>query len=175
MGNHTLSHPCTGNFPWSRAHALEDYTLERMDEELAVANAEIQRLTGRTPQTFGYPCGQKYVGRGVDLQSYIPLIARRFAAGRGFRDEAINDPVFCDPAQLSGIDFDTLTFAECLVWVERAVREGGWLVFAGHDVGDSGFQVVRRDTLDALCAYCRDPANGVWIDTVAAVANAVRR
>src|SRR5690349_20329548 len=29
MGNHTLTHPCTGNFPWSRTNALEDKTLEQ--------------------------------------------------------------------------------------------------------------------------------------------------
>jgi peptidoglycan-N-acetylglucosamine deacetylase len=31
IGNHTVHHPCTGNFSWSRGHALEDYDLPRMD------------------------------------------------------------------------------------------------------------------------------------------------
>lgn len=26
IGNHTLTHPCTGNFSWSRKNALEDYS-----------------------------------------------------------------------------------------------------------------------------------------------------
>src|ERR1700738_2569386 len=27
VGNHTLTHPCSGNFPWSRANALERMTV----------------------------------------------------------------------------------------------------------------------------------------------------
>src|SRR5262249_62034159 len=30
IGNHSLNHPCTGNFAWSRQKALEDYTIEKM-------------------------------------------------------------------------------------------------------------------------------------------------
>lgn len=30
IGNHSLNHPCTGNFEWSRNHALEEYTLNKM-------------------------------------------------------------------------------------------------------------------------------------------------
>ncbi|MEO6961423.1 MAG: polysaccharide deacetylase family protein, partial [Puia sp.] len=28
IGNHSLVHPCTGNFAWSRGSALEDYSLK---------------------------------------------------------------------------------------------------------------------------------------------------
>src|SRR5579871_5110270 len=56
IGNHTLSHPCSGNFFWARANALEDYTLNRMDADLAAANARVEELLGITPQTFAYPC-----------------------------------------------------------------------------------------------------------------------
>src|SRR5215510_2060295 len=31
IGNHSLNHPCTGNFTWSRQKALEDYTIEKMN------------------------------------------------------------------------------------------------------------------------------------------------
>src|SRR3954470_9281932 len=29
LANHTMTHPCSGNFEWSRTHALEDYSIER--------------------------------------------------------------------------------------------------------------------------------------------------
>src|SRR3954451_21131658 len=32
IGNHSVTHPCSGNFPWARPNALEDYTLERMEK-----------------------------------------------------------------------------------------------------------------------------------------------
>ncbi|HZO91095.1 MAG TPA: polysaccharide deacetylase family protein [Chthonomonadaceae bacterium] len=175
IGNHTLSHPCSGNFPWSRANALEDYTLERMEADLLQATAQITRLVGRAPQTFAYPCGQKFVGRGREVQSYVGLIATHFIVGRGFREEAPNDPTFCDLAQAAGVDFDGMTWAQCQGWLEQTRQVGGWLLLAGHDVGESGRQVVRTETLEALCRYCQDPANGFWIDTVAEIGSYIRQ
>ena len=176
MGNHTVTHPCSGNFPWSRTNALEDYTLERMERELLDANAFIREALGVAPTTFAYCCGQKYVGRGASLQSYVPLVARHFVVGRGFRDEAVNDPTFVDLAQAGGIESDGATFEDLCAWIRHACDVGGWVIFVAHDVGD-GFQrqAIRAEVLDALCAYCADPAHGLWLDTVTAVGAWVRR
>jgi hypothetical protein len=81
-------------------NALEDYTMSKMEHEMDEANAETQRLLGVKPTTFAYPCGQKFIGRGTGTQSYVRLAARKFRVGRGFRDEAANNPVFCDLAQV---------------------------------------------------------------------------
>jgi hypothetical protein len=59
--------------------------------------------------------------------------------------------------------------------VATAAAEGRWLILVGHEIGDTGFQTTRRDTLDALCRYARDPAHGIWLDTVDAVASHVVR
>ncbi len=106
IGNHTMSHPCSGNFPWSRHNALEDYTLERMEDELLRANGMIKGAVGTTPQTFAYPCGQTFVGRGERAQSYVPLIHKHFLAGRAFQTEVPNDPAFCDLPHLGAFDGD---------------------------------------------------------------------
>jgi hypothetical protein len=174
MGNHTMTHPCSGNYPWSRSNALEDYTLERMEHELLDANAFIQQALGMMPSTFAYCCGQKFVGRGKSLHSTVPLVARHFVAGRGFRDESVNDPAFVDLAQASGVDADAMPFETLRAWIDRSLEEGGWLIFASHDVGDFPRQAMRLDVLDAVCAYCRDPNKGIWIDTVSAIATFVR-
>ena len=42
IGNHSVYHPCAGNFAWGRHVALEDYTLEQMQREHA-AETEINR------------------------------------------------------------------------------------------------------------------------------------
>lgn len=169
MGNHTVSHPCSGNFIWSRSNALEDYTLEQMERELMDANAYIQSELGVTPHSFAYCCGQKYVGRGAMQQSFVPLIAKHFIAGRGFRDEDANDPTFVDLAQLYGVDGDAQPFEKLRFWIDKAVQQNGWLVFAAHDVGDFPRQSMAADVLDAVCAYCTAPANAIWIDTVATI------
>jgi len=169
IGNHTLNHPCTGNFPWSREKALEQYCLEDAERELDEANAAIERLLGVKPTTFAYPCGQKFVGRGLSVKSYVPLVAERFVVGRGAFDEVANDPAFCDLAQVTGIDMDGLNFEQVRQLVEQAVADGRWLVFFGHEVGEPGRQTTFASALDAFCRYAQDPANGLWLDTVAAV------
>jgi peptidoglycan/xylan/chitin deacetylase (PgdA/CDA1 family) len=166
IGNHSLRHACTGNFPFSREKALEDCTLELMTTELDQANAEVETLLGVRPVTFAYPCGQKFVGRGVGVKSYVPVVASRFLAGRGWRDEMANDPAFCDLAQLLGIDSDGLTWEQLKALIEEAKKRHCWLVLGGHDIGEGGRQTTRIDTLRAFCEYAQDPKNGVWVDTV---------
>jgi beta-glucosidase len=172
MGNHSTNHPCTGNFPWSRSNALEDYTLEKMREELVETNREVQRLVGVAPATFGYPCGQKFVGRGRTAQSYVPLIAEMFVAGRGWLDENANDPAFCDLAQVMGVPIDNVSFEQIRPRIDEAIARGQWLVFAGHDIGTGDArQTTQAATIDALLAYAKDPAKGIWLDTVQNVAS----
>ncbi len=174
IGNHTVRHPCTGNFGFAREKALEDYTLEAMERELLEANRRIAAALGVRPRTFAYPCGQKFVGRGTQLRSYVPVVAWMFSAGRGWMDEAANDPAFCDPAQLLGVELDGLDFEAAKKLIDTAVENRSWLVFAGHDIGEGGRQTTRIDTLAAICEYARDPKNGIWIDTVDTIVRYVR-
>lgn len=173
IGSHSLSHPCTGNYSFSLDNALEDYTLERMDGELRGANELIREKLGVTVASFAYPCGQTFVGRGQDVRSYVPLVARRFLTGRTYLDEDANDPAVLDLAKLLGMGMDELAFEQVRPMLEKTVREGRWLILAGHEIGSEGHQTTRVDTLKALCRWARDPANGIWIDTVDAVARHV--
>lgn len=169
IGNHSLTHPCSGNFPWSRQKALEDYTLEKMHRELVEANQRIRQLLGVTPETFAYPCGQTFVGRGLDTRSYVPIVAGMFAAGRGWLGEAPNDPGYCDMAQLTGMEMDGKNIDQILPVIEQAKQSGFWLVLAGHEIGRDGRQTTRTGMLEQLLKYARDPASGVWIAPVGSV------
>jgi peptidoglycan/xylan/chitin deacetylase (PgdA/CDA1 family) len=169
IGNHTLTHPCSGNFPFSRERALENYTLAKMHAELRDASDSIERLLGVRPVSFAYPCGQKFVGRGRNLKSYVPLVAEEFLTGRGWMDEWANDPAFCDMAQLMAMELDGKDFEQVKLLIDRTLANGGWLIFCGHDIGDGGRQTTLVSTLKALCGYARDPANGVWLDSVEAI------
>ena len=175
IGNHSLHHPCTGNFSWSRSKALEDYTLDKMLRELLDANRRIQQLLGVKPEVFAYPCGQTFVGRGVDTRSYVPVVAELFASGRGWLDEGPNDPGFCDLVQLTGIEMDGKNFEQLLPLLEEAKKTGKWVVLAGHEMGASGPQTTRLAMLRKLLAYARDPANGIWLAPVGTVAKYVEQ
>ena len=120
-------------------------------------------MLGVKPEVFAYPCGQTYIGRGKDTQSYVPLVAELFLTGRGWLDEGPNDPTFCDFSQLTGMESDGKDFEDIQPILEAARSHHDWIVFAGHEMGDSGTQTTRLEMLKKLIAYAQDPAHGIWI------------
>jgi len=175
IGNHSGNHPCSGNFEWSRSKALENYTIEKMRKELADANKEIQELLGVKPESFAYPCGQTFVGRGVNTKSYVPIVAELFVSGRGWLDEAANDPSFVDFAQLTGVEMDGKNFDQIQPLLDSAKSHGQWLVLAGHEMNDNGSQTTRLSMLKKLIEYAQDPAHGIWLAPVGTVAKYVQK
>lgn len=176
LGNHSVVHPCSGNFEWSRARALEDFSLDRMRQELTDANRAIEAATGVQPRTFAYPCGQTFVGRGHGVSSYVPLVSELFLAGRLWLSEAANDPGYVDLAQITGYPMDDVEFDVLEPVIRDAVGRGQWLVLAGHDIGSTpGRQVTRVTTLRAMTRYLQQPDRHIWVDTVGAVATHVNR
>ena len=173
IGSHSVRHPCSGNFPWSRDRALEDYTTGQMKAELKDAQRQLERLLGVNPVSFAYPCGQTYVGRGRSVKSYVPLVAELHQSGRGWLDEAPNDPVYCDMAQWTGMEMDGKEFPEILPVIEQARKQGQWLILAGHEIGVRGRQLTRVSMLEELLKMASDPAQGIWLAPVGEVADHV--
>ena len=172
IGNHTVTHPCSGNHAFSRRNALERYSLQRLErEELVAANDAIEKLLGIRPSTFAYPCGQRFIGAGEQTESYVPLVARHFIAGRGDFDEVPNDPTICDLAQVTALDMDGASPDRLRSLVQWALDEGRWLVLAGHDVGDAKSQSVPPRSLDELCRYLSELTTDLWVDPVVRIAS----
>jgi peptidoglycan-N-acetylglucosamine deacetylase len=170
MGNHTVTHPCCKNYPWSRTNALEDYTLERMAAELDGASEKIRALLNVTPTTFAYPCGQTYVGRGEGVKSYVPLVAKRFVVGRAYLANLPFYPEFGDLAQSQSTGCDRKDWPFMKEQIDLALKTGGWLTFTGHDIADQSFKeplTTYSDVLDQICKLAKDPASEIWVDTVA--------
>jgi beta-glucosidase len=174
IGNHSIVHPCTGNFDWSRGSALEDYTLTKMYNELDSANKIVEKDLGVKPVSFAFPCGQTFVGRGENTKSYIPLVASLFESGRLWQSEGPNDPAFCDMSQLTGMEMDGKSFDQVKELIETAKSTGKWLILAGHEINEGGNQTTLLPTLEAICKYALDPANGIWIDNVHNIAAYVK-
>ena len=174
IGNHSFNHPCTGNFPWSRQKAIENYTLKKMRNELILTNKAIKELLGVEAEVFAYPCGQTYIGRGKNTKSYVPVVSKLFLSGRGWLDEGPNAPQFCDLAQLTGMEMDGKDFDQILPLIENAKKSGAWLVLAGHEMGVSGNQTTRLSMLKKLIEYAQNPANGIWIAPVGTVAKYIK-
>lgn len=174
MGNHSMLHPCSGNFTWARDKALETYTMEQMRAELEETNKQIKETLGVTPTSYAYPCGHTTIGRGKNAQSFVPLIAEMFVTGRGWLDEAPVDPSYCDFALITGVEMDGKDFEQVLPMIKQAAGDGQWLVLAGHETNTSGNQTSRLAMLEKLIQYAQDPKNGIWIAPVGTVAEYVK-
>lgn len=175
IGNHTVNHPCTGNFGWSKKKALENYSISTMRQELLEANQQIQAMLGVTPVSFAYTCGNTFVGRGINQKSYVPLIAELFTSGRGWMNEATNDPEFADFAYLQGNDVDGKDFqSDILPMIEEAKKTGRWLLLAGHEIGTDGRQTVKVSMLEDLMKYINENESDIWLGTVAEVTQYVK-
>jgi peptidoglycan-N-acetylglucosamine deacetylase len=175
IANHSLTHPCTGNYAFSASNALEQYDLAMMARQLDGANDRIEQLLGVKPLTFAYPCGLKFVGRGRDVKSYVPLVAERFIVGRGYLDESPNNPAITDLAQAMGTAFDDMDFTQMKTIVDSAAKEGRWVIFVGHEIGERRRQSTNAKALELLSDYLKDPTNGIWVGTVAEIGTYVRK
>jgi len=175
IGNHTMTHPCTGNFLWSRKNALENYSINDIQNEITECNTRIKELLGVTAEVFAYPCGQKFVGRDTNTKSYVPLISKMFILGRGWRDETLVDPLFCDLSQVSGIEMDGKGFDEILPLIEEAKKNGQWLILAGHEMGEGGVQTTQLSMLKQLIEYIQNPSNQIWIAPAGTVAEYIEK
>ena len=174
IGNHSNTHPCSGNFTWlSRNAALEEYTVDQIRADLIEAGDRIEAAIGTRPITFAYPCGQTWVGRGANVRSYVPVAAELFIGARGFRNEYWNDPGFCDLAQLAGAEFDGMSDLDLAVVLNACSAAGGWLILAGHDIGNAGIQMVETSVLEHLCALAASESSEMWCAPTAEIAKYV--
>lgn len=171
IGNHTVTHPCSGNFSHSRHRALEHFSWPQMEDEIIEANQLIEETLGVLPQTFAYPCGNSFVGRGRNLQSYVPLIAQYFKAGRATLNSS-NVKGICDAYHLHAVGIDRAEPANLKLLIDQARANNDWLIFYGHELGDDDGRGLATDALDEVCRYARQ-FDDLWIDTVAAIASTV--
>jgi peptidoglycan-N-acetylglucosamine deacetylase len=174
IGNHSSTHPCSGNFAFSAGNALEHKTPHDIAADVEAATATIRDLLGVRPRTFAYPCGQSFTGRGRHRRSYVPLIAERFLAGRGYGSEVGNRPERCDLAHLHAYTVDGLDTAGLRSLVAAGMARGEWVIMAGHDIGADGPQTVSARELGGFCrSLIRD--DRVWVAPVVEVAERVAR
>ena len=183
IGNHTLNHPCTGNFDWVREeHATENYTPQRMRAELEEANRRIRDLLQVTPVSYAYTCGETAVGRGPESTSYLSIVAELFTSGRGWLVEAANNPLRVDLAHVLGMKMDDTAFESLKPVLDAARQKGDWVVLAGHEIARSGAHgpgtaayTTRLELLEALIQYARAPETRAWLAPVGDVAAHIKR
>jgi peptidoglycan/xylan/chitin deacetylase (PgdA/CDA1 family) len=173
IGGHSAVHPVPAGRHGPGDTTLEMYTTARMKAELSRADEQIEAMLGVRPQTFAYPAGFTYVGEGVRAASYVPVVARRYVAGRAYRSEFANDPEWCVFAQLQASHVDGLDGADLIALVDAAIEDGRWLVLVAHEIDGTGPWSLSSRALDELCAHAARRSD-LWVAPVLDAARHLR-
>ncbi len=172
LGNHTLSHTCSENFSNERRpHGLESLTLDDIEADIVECERRLVALFGPVDgRSFAYPCYMDHVGRGLTRQSYVPVVAKHFVAGRGGGEVGFcNHPYHCDLHAVAGLTCQQMTAPEMIGLCERALHQGRWCVlcFHGLSTGRLGTPLNEfEELLEHLVARCES----LWTAPVAVVA-----
>lgn len=183
LGCHTIFHPAVSSKPWvTPGIALESYSLDRMNRELAVAATMLRVLDGQTQRTFAFPCGNCQLGKqgvprrllrrfgldrtrlagwvdrfhldlGASLIDYTPLVRSHFfAARRGGLPSEDLPPLPGNRFAIQSFEADGQPAANLEEAVEQARTRGGWLVFCFHGIGGGHRLSCAVDAFDHLLA-----------------------
>lgn len=175
VGNHTVSHPCSKNFPFiadNNRRALEEMTLAEIEAEIVLAGERIRSvIPQQAAMSYGYTCYQPFVGRGATRQSYVPVVAKHCVAGRG-RGERPNDPRYCDLWYLWSTPCERMTGAELVGLAEQAPAQGRWSILTFHGVSEGHLSVAPGD-LEELCDFLARNRSRIWTAPVATIAQRV--
>ncbi len=126
IGNHTVGHTCSRNFhDEPGAPGLESMTLDDIEADVLEAQRRLGELFPRAERSFAYPCYMTHVGMGEGRQSYVPVIARHFIAGRGYGEYGFsNSPHNCDLACLWSTPIEHMRGEQIVGLMDLNLRRG---------------------------------------------------
>lgn len=157
LGNHTIYHPCSASLPersWVKPYAdMDKRTIEHMQAEIAVANAFLKALDGKTERTFTPPCGDVNTKDG----NYLPAVQEQFIAIKGAEKNL--------PAGFSkGILPDGQTGKELIAFVKSATKNGELVNVIFHGIGGDHLS-VSTEAHSELVKYLAENRDIYWTDS----------
>ena len=174
IGNHTDKHPCSCHHSY---RSDGDYCLERLQMEEIVRSIEDAEKAIRSllpapqanaPRSFAYPCYQSHVGAGALRRSYVPEVARRYAAARAGSDKA-NEPLTVDMAYLYSFPADFQSAETVIRHIDEAVAKGHWAIIVFHGIGADWNRIEVRE-FEKIVRHLAANRDRIWIDTVIKIA-----
>jgi peptidoglycan/xylan/chitin deacetylase (PgdA/CDA1 family) len=166
LGNHSVNHPCPrAMLPDRQDHHADDYTVERMLDEIAAMNMTLAALDGREPRTFSVPCSQMLVG-GKDYTDALrqSKLVRYARTGGDAWNSVVTEPARLDVFQVPSYGpVDKPGAAELIAYVERVRAARGLGVLQFHGVGGDYLEVTA-DSHAALLRHLRQSPD-IWVGT----------
>ncbi len=162
LGNHTLFHPCTGKLPgreWVKPdYDLGNYTIQRLVDEIKMANTLLEALDGKMKRSFAYPCGDTMIGDS----SYVDKIRDDFAAARGVKGETpkINE---LDLYNVGAYVINGQSGDELIDLVKQAMQSNALIVFLFHGVGGEHSLNISTSEHHELLHFLEQNEKDIWI------------
>jgi peptidoglycan/xylan/chitin deacetylase (PgdA/CDA1 family) len=174
LGNHTLFHPCVGKTPgreWVKPdYDLNNYTVQRMVDEIKMTNIFLQAVDGKTKRTFAFTCGDMKIGDS----SFIDPLKNDFIAARAVRSQmhTINE------VDLYNVDcymVNNNTAEQMIEWVKKAGETNSLLVILFHGVGGGNSLDVSLPEHSKFLHYLKKNQKDIWIAPMIEVAEYIKK
>jgi peptidoglycan/xylan/chitin deacetylase (PgdA/CDA1 family) len=166
LANHSLNHPCPRTIMPDRAdHLAEDYTIERMLDEIAAMNVVLSALDGEATRTYSVPCSQMIVG-GADYTDALRRsgLAKYTRTGGDAWKSVVTEFGALDLQQVPSYGpVDRPGARELIAYVERVRAARGLGVLQFHGVGGD-YLDVSAEAHQALLRHLRKSPD-VWVGT----------
>lgn len=161
LGNHTLYHPCIGGKgrEWVKAdYDMNNYSLQRMKDEIRMTNVFLEALDGKKKRTFAFTCGDMKIGDS----SFMDGMKNDFVAARAVRNEMhkINE---IDLYNVDCYVVNNNSFAEMKQWVDKAIQTNSLLVILFHGVGGGNGLNVSIDDHRKILNYIKQQQKNIYI------------
>jgi len=172
VGNHTISHMCSQSLsPTPRKRCLENATLEDIEADVLEASSRIRTLIPEQKEfTFCYPCYNNHVGQGPTRQSYVPVVAKHFPAGRGIGEFPFgNHPATCDLHYLWSWPVEGKSGIELVGLAERTASQSQWGIMTFHSI-DEGRLASSLWAFRELCGFLARNRGRIWVAPMLTVA-----
>jgi len=173
VGNHTVSHICSRALSMTRTErCLENMTLAGIEADILEASRRIRAaIPEQETFTFCYPCYNNFVGHGLTRQSYVPIVAKHFPAGRGIGEFPFgNYPATCDLHYLWSWPMEGRSGIEMVGLAERTAAENQWGIMTFHGIDDGGNLSVSEAAFRELCLFLSRNQKRIWVAPMVTVA-----
>ncbi|MEP2026074.1 MAG: polysaccharide deacetylase family protein [Reichenbachiella sp.] len=166
LGNHTLFHPCQKSLDgmdWvADHHNLDDYSLEKIYEEIQTANSFLQALDSCRQRTFAYPCSNYY----ADGENYSDSL---FLYATAARDASEVQTKLATPQEIDL--FHVPSWAPnnhgahfLIAYVDTIIQNETLSTITFHGVGAEHMQ-VSKEAHEELLKYLDSKRDEIWVTT----------
>lgn len=135
LGNHSCFHPCRirSDWEWKPPYRLEEYSRDRIRDELMLANRILHLIDGRTERSYGATCSDLTCGGGEGESFVIDIHALFTVVRSGLRDKPMTGPA---PFVVPAFHTDHRR-AEEVIAAAEAMRDQpeSWMLMVMHGVG----------------------------------------